>query len=217
MKSNLITKLSVAILLITTSLLSCTKDSSYLSDSSKTNPSTANEQGKAAIAEPALPVYYPCGMMVHVWSPKINSPKQFSYAYKYRGVAHYFAINGGPIETFSAPDKFTFEFAGYLNAANTVTSWRIRRIDGKYLTASPVSVLHYQDKLNGTDAVKQIFLFDALGSDTYHLIMPKMPGCRIANIAYSGDVDQLYAQPYDAPYLDATEIIITAASPLVNH
>jgi hypothetical protein len=76
------------------------------------------------------------------------SAKVYAFAYTINGVQKKFGISTYGHLNFSSYDKFSLEFAGYADRANTVKLWMIRRTDGKYLTAG----LEYKDKLTGSAA-----------------------------------------------------------------
>jgi hypothetical protein len=114
-------------------------------------------------------------MKVNVFTPFENSSNVYSFAYTINGQLKRFGINRYGKMQFSYYDRFTFEFAGYLDASRTVKSWRIRRTDGQYLTAG----LKYAQRLFGASEAQQIFLFSSLGNNQYNILLPKLDVCNL--------------------------------------
>jgi hypothetical protein len=127
--------------------------------------------------------YTDCGLSVNVFTP--NPSLQYSFEYHKPSSRIYvpFGIDQYTEVTFSAPDKFTFEFAGHTTAGKFKT-WRIKRTDGKYLTADN-GILIYKPKLVKGPVNEQIFLIGSLGLSRYELINPGR--CEIGTIAF--DID----------------------------
>ena len=153
-------------------LFACQKESSSVVASSEHTEEHASETGL-----PPIP-YVSCGMKINVFTPFEHSAKEYAFAYTINGVQKKFGIGDYGHLNFTSYDKFSLEFAGYADRANTVKLWMIRRTDGKYLTAG----LEYKDKLTGSAATQQEFLLASLGNGQYKILLPKLPVCNIAAI-----------------------------------
>jgi hypothetical protein len=156
-------------------------------------------------------VYYTCGMKVHVFEPFEYSFKLYSFAINEKGGQNKpFSIGlEGEID-YGNPDKFSFEFAGYADKSQTVKTWRIKRTDGKYLTALRNHYLEYLDKLIGTQRmmgaqeVDQIFLLSSLGNNTYKILTPKTSICNVVAISSHifNEDPTISSYAYDSPKLN---------------
>lgn len=165
----------------------CQKDSASLVTASQSSNASHENVTESSVMSglPTIP-YVSCGMKINVFTPFEHSAKVYAFAYTLNGVQKKFAIDNNSHMNFGSYDKFSFEFAGYLDKSSTVKSWRIRRTDGKYLTAG----LKYIDLLPEPSAAQQIFLLASLGNGQYKILLPKLPVCNLAAIWY--DVDAGY-------------------------
>jgi len=187
-------------------LNACQKESSSLAAPDQ-SPVASNETlaANAATGLPPMP-YVSCGMKINVFTPVEYSAKVYAFAYTINGVQKKFSIvNSGKLD-FTKYDKFSFEFAGYLDKSNTVKSWRLRRTDGKYLTSG----LEYKEKLTGSAAVQQTFLLASLGNGQYKILLPKLPVCNIAAIWDDIDIGyRIYNFDYDDSSLEFKDTKVT--------
>jgi hypothetical protein len=163
--------------------------------------------------------YYCCGIKVNVFTPLEHSANTYSFAYTVNGQQNRFGITKAGQINFTNPDKFSFEYAGYLDASGTVKSWRIRRTDGKYLTTILGNGLTYADKLLGSHEVEQIFLLSSLGNNVYNIVLPKLSICNKVAIWYDIDLgDRIASFNYDSRMLTGKDTKITMVkNSLVNN
>jgi len=190
----------VATVIIFSLLFACQKES-YSPVTSKEN---AGEHAET-MGLPPLP-YVSCGMKINVFTPFEYSAKVYAFAYTINGVQTKFGIGDNGHMNFTSYDKFSFEFAGYADKANTVKLWMIRRTDGKYLTAG----MEYKNKLTGPDATQQKFLLASLGNGQYKILLPKLPVCNIAAIWYQIDEGyRIVNFDYDDPHLNFKDTKVT--------
>lgn len=196
-------------------LTACQKEALVKVDTPTVNQ-PVNPQSGGAVAQKIGPAvtYNACGMSVNVFSPSEFTADVYSFAYNINGQQKRFAINTYGDMDFSKYDKFSFEFAGYLDTEKKVKFWRLKRTDGKYLTRG----LKYADKITGTNQADQFFLLSSVGNNQYKLLMPKLPVCNV--VAIWNDIDRGYSianfdyNSYKLPYME-TKITMTII-PLTN-
>ena len=185
----------------------CQKESPSLVAASQSSNALHENVTESSVMSglPTIP-YVSCGMKMNVFTPFEHSANVYAFAYTINGQKKKFGISSGGQMNFNTYDKFSFEFAGYLDKSSTVKSWRIRRTDGKYLTAG----MEYKDKLTGSAAAQQKFLLASLGNGQYKILLPKLPVCNIA--AIWDDVDlgyRIYNFDYDDDNLNFKDTKVT--------
>lgn len=200
-------RLMATVIIITLLLNACQKESSSLVNQNQ--PRFASNENLEEHAEanrlPPIP-YVSCGMKINVFTPVENSLKAYAFAYTINRVQKKFSIGTAGKMSFTSYDKFSFEFAGYLDTSKKVKSWRIRRTDGKYLTTG----LTYKIKLTGSKAAQQTFLLASLGNGQYKILLPKLPVCNLAAIWYDIDLGYRISNfDYNDSHLDGKDTKVT--------
>jgi hypothetical protein len=181
MKKNICLQITIAMAVLVLSF-GCNKEAAKPT-SANTKQGDQYHLNASDASSVATTFYTACGLSITVFNPNPNLQYSFEY-HNYNSSAYipFGVINYGDI-IFNSWDKFTFEFAGY-TARPAVKTWRIKRADGKYLTADN-GILMYETKILKGPVNEQIFLIGTLGNSRYELVNPGL--CTLGTIGFDFD------------------------------
>jgi hypothetical protein len=206
--------LILASLFIAISFVSCQKEAA---SSQPVSQSVVNSSAVKSDSLLTIP-YYSCGMAVNAFLPNFYTFTRYYFAISQNGVVKPFGIGIYGEINYSDPDQFSFEAAGFADAASRIPVYRIRRTDGKYLTNTS-NGMAYLNKLTAPADVQQVFLLSHSGGNTYKVLLPKLSECNIAALYFDFDHQAYFFEGfiYNSPDLSRgiTNITMMAVVPPV--
>jgi hypothetical protein len=206
MKKNILALVAIIALIISFGFSACKKSNDITSQSIRYSKVPSNASGQLSLSNSGLslvtsvtkPVLYStCNRQVKVFTPSTATYElgmEFGFTYRPFGIPSIGNLD------FQNIDHVAFEFSGlYADANNTVKLYRIKRMDGKYLTFQIAAA--YVERFEGNLAQYQLWLVNDLGANKYNLILPKMNTCYLLRTYY----DDVYMS-YRAGFILSTEV-----------